>query len=268
MSHGIGANGHRHGRALCRLALSLMLAATSFATAAERITVAAASDLKFALDAVVAAYAGAHPDDTIDLVYGSSGKFQTQIRQGAPFDLYFSADIAYPEALVAEGLALAPVRPYAVGRLVLWSASRDAGQMKLADLRDLRITRIAIANPQHAPYGQRAEQALRAAGVWASVEPRLVYGDNIAQAAQFVRSGNAEIGIIAWSLVLAPDLAARGSYALVPENLHQPLLQGFVLTRRASGNPLAQRFAAFVQGRSARAILQRFGFVVPGASSP
>lgn len=255
-------------RWLRALALGLMLAAFSAATAAERITIAAASDLKFALDAVLASYAREHPDDVVEVVYGSSGKFQIQIRQGAPFDLYFSADIAYPEALLAEGFALAPVRPYAVGRLVLWSTSRDAARMNLADLRDPRITYIAIANPQHAPYGQRAEQALRAAGVWDAVKPRLVYGDNIAQAAQFVSSGNADIGIIAWSLALAPELAEQGGYALVAENLHQPLLQGFVITRRARDNALAHRFAAYVQSHSARAVLQRFGFVMPGAIAP
>ncbi len=248
--------------------LALPMALAGIANAGERITIAAASDLKFALDEVTAAYRAAHRDDVVEVVYGSSGKFQAQIREGAPYDLYFSADIAYPQALVDAGQAVPPVRPYAVGRLVLWSARRELTGMTLADLRDPGITRIAIANPQHAPYGQRAEQALRTAGVWEAVLPRLVYGDNIAQAAQFAQTGNVEIGIIALSLALSPELAQRGSYALVPERLHQPLLQGYAITHRARDNALAQRFAAFVESASARSILQRYGFVVPDDATP
>ncbi|MBP6500762.1 MAG: molybdate ABC transporter substrate-binding protein, partial [Thauera sp.] len=202
------------------LAAQLLLPA---AQAGERITVAAAADLKFALDEIVADFGRAHPDDTVEVVYGSSGKFATQIRQGAPFDLYFSADIAYPRALEAEGLALGPTRPYAVGRIVLWSRSRDARALRLQDLADPALGRIAIANPRHAPYGKRAEEALRAAGVWDAVQPRLVQGENIAQTAQFVQTGNATVGIIALSLALNPTLAAQGGHHLIDAALHAPL---------------------------------------------
>jgi len=258
-------------RRRCRLrcwVLPVLVALTPLAAAGERITVAAASDLKFALDAIASAYRAAHHDDTIEMVYGASGKLQTQIRQGAPYDVYFSADIAYPQALVDEGLAVAPVRSYALGRLVLWSASRDVTGMTLADLRDPGIARIAIANPQHAPYGQRAKQALRAAGVWEAVLPRLVYGDNVAQAAQFAQTGNAEVGLIALSLALSPELAPPGSYALLPQRLHQPLRQGYAITRRARDSALARRFADFFESAPARAILHRHGFVAADGASP
>ena len=132
---------------------------------AEQLRVAAAADLKFALDEIAASFKQANPTDELDIIYGSSGKFFTQIQQGAPYDLYFSADIAFPRDLAKAGYAATEVRPYAVGRIVLWSADRDASQMQLADLTDPTITRIAIANPRHAPYGQRAEEALRAAGL-------------------------------------------------------------------------------------------------------
>ena len=217
------------------------------AHAGEKITIAAAADLKFALDEIVALFGRQHPADRVETIYGSSGKFQTQIRQGAPFDLYFSADIAYPRALKEEGFAAAEVQPYAVGRIVLWSPSRDAGGMTLTDLADPAIRKIAIANPKHAPYGKRAEEALRASGVWGKVEGKLVYGENVAQAAQFVQTGNAQTGIIALSLALSPELAKRGSYALIPDTLHQPLEQGFIVTKRAAGNPLAQAFASFMR---------------------
>lgn len=234
------------------------------AHAGEKITIAAAADLKFALDEIVALFKKAHPADHVETIYGSSGKFQAQIRQGAPFDLYFSADIAYPRALKEEGFAASDVQPYAVGRIVLWSPSRDAAKMTLGDLADSAIHKIAIANPKHAPYGKRAEEALKAAGVWERLEAKLVYGENVAQAAQFVQTGNAQAGIIALSLALSPELAKQGGYALISDRLHQPLEQGFIITRRAAGNPFAQAFARFMSGKEARAVMVRYGFVLPG----
>lgn len=249
--------------------LALFAVASGFAGAglAETITVAAAADLKFAMDEIVAAFEPAHPGDHIEVVYGSSGKFHTQIQQGAPYDLFFSADIELPRQLAAAGLAASEVEPYAIGRLVLWSATLDASRMTLESLLDPAISRVAIANPRHAPYGRRAEEALRAAGLWESVEPKLVFGENIAQTAQFVESGNAQVGILALSLAIAPQLAARGGYFLVPEALHTPLEQGFIVTRRSAGNPLARRFADFVGGPSGRASMARYGFALPGESA-
>ena len=197
------------------------------------------------------------------MVYGSSGKFATQIRQGAPFDLYFSADIAYPRALEAEGHAHGTTRPYALGRIVLWSAIRDARTLGLKDLADPALGRIAIANPRHAPYGKRAEEALRAAGVWDTVQPRLVQGENIAQTAQFVQTGNATVGIIALSLALNPTLAAQGGHHLIDAALHAPLEQGFILTRQAQGKALATAFADYIGTEAARAVLVRYGFELP-----
>lgn len=244
--------------------LALFGFATQSAQAGEKITIAAAADLKFALDKIVELFNKAHPADQVETIYGSSGKFHTQIRQGAPFDLYFSADIAYPRALKEEGFAASEVQAYAVGRIVLWSPSRDASKMTLNDLADPIIQKIAIANPKHAPYGKRAEEALRAAGVWAKVEARLVYGENISQTAQFVQTGNAQAGIIALSLALSPELAKQGGYALISDKLHQPLEQGFIVTKRAAANPLAQAFARFMSGNEARAVMMRYGFVLPG----
>ena len=254
-------------RSLVTFAASVLLLfgfAIQSAQAGEKITIAAAADLKFALDEIVVLFNKTHPADRVETIYGSSGKFQTQIRQGAPFDLYFSADIAYPRALRAEGFAASEVQPYAVGRIVLWSPSRDAGRMTLADLADPAMRKVAIANPKHAPYGKRAEEALKAAGVWEKVEPRLVYGENVAQAAQFVQTGNAQVGIIALSLAFSPELAKQGGYALISDKLHQPLEQGFIVTRRAADNPLVQAFARFMAGQEARAVMTRYGFVLPG----
>ncbi|SFF57039.1 molybdate transport system substrate-binding protein [Fontimonas thermophila] len=230
---------------------------------AEKIIIAAASDLKFAMDEIVTTFKVDHPTDEVEVIYGSSGKFYAQIRQGAPYDLFFSADIGYPRELAAAGLAASEVRPYAVGRIVLWSASLDASTMTLASLADPTITCIAIANPKHAPYGQRAEQALRAAGLWEKLKPKLVYGENIAHTAHFVQTGNAQVGIIALSLALSPELASKGRYRLIPDNLHEPLVQGYIITRRAAGNALARRFADYMASAPARAVMIRYGFVLP-----
>lgn len=246
------------------IACSLLFAATVHA---EKITVAAAADLKFAMDEIVATFKQANPADQVDVIYGSSGKFHTQIQQGAPYDLYFSADIAFARELAKAGFAASEVKPYAFGRIVLWSASMDASKMTLASLTDPKIARIAIANPKHAPYGKRAEEALRASGLWQKVEPKLVYGENIAHTAQYVQTGSAQIGIIALALAVNPELANKGGYWLIPDKLHEPLEQGFIITKRAEGSALAKRFADSIASKPARAVMTKYGFVLPGEST-
>jgi len=243
------------------IACSLLFAAAAHA---GKITIAAAADLKFAMEEIVTTFKQAHPADQVDVIYGSSGKFHTQIQQGAPYDLYFSADIAFPRALAKAGFAASEVKPYAFGRIVLWSATADASKMTLASLTDPKIARIAIANPRHAPYGKRAEEALRASGLWEKVEPKLVYGENIAHAAQFVQTGNAQAGIIALALAINPELAKHGGYWLIPDKLHEPLEQGFIITKRAAGNTAAKRFADYMGSQPARAVMTKYGFVLPG----
>lgn len=234
-----------------------------FAGAAERLTIAAAADLKAALPGVVALYAKRYPADAIDLVFGSSGKFNTQIRNGAPFDLFFSADIDLPRGLARDGFAAGEAVPYALGRIVLWSTRIELAKTPLAQLANAPFTRLAIANPKHAPYGQRAEEALRQAGVFDAVGKRLVYGENIAQTAQFALSGNAELGIIALSLALTPEMHWRGHYTLIDASLHRPLLQGFVITRRAANPAAARRFAEFFASEEVRLLLAQYGFEKP-----
>jgi len=222
----------------CLAVLALSLAPTiSHAAPGGQVTIAAAADLHEAMDQVVAAYRRDHPAAAIEVVYGSSGVLTTQIEQGAPFDLFFSADSDYPRQLIAHGDGGGQATAYAVGHLVLWSASLDMHGVKLVDLARPRFGRIAIANPEHAPYGKRAEQALRGAGVWSAVAPRLVYGENIAQTAQFASSGAAQVGVIA--------------------------LQSFVLTKRGAANDLARDFARYAQSAPARAILAHYGFSPP-----
>ncbi len=232
---------------------------------AEKITIAAAADMKFAMEDIAKAFRAAHPADEVQVVFGSSGKAHTQIQQGAPYDLFFSADEAFPRELIERGVSASPQPiPYARGRIVLWGTSHDASAMTLASLDDPAIIHVATADPSHAPYGQRAVEALKASGLWNKVESKMVYGENITQAAQFVQSGNAELGIIALSVALAPELAGKSSFFLIPDSLHNPLEQAFIITKRAEKNVLAHQFAAYMQSSEARAVMVRYGFVLPG----
>ncbi|MFN3751670.1 MAG: molybdate ABC transporter substrate-binding protein [Thiobacillus sp.] len=244
--------------------LLAVLALVSIPVHAEKLTIAAAADLKFAMAEIVKQYAASRPDDQVEVIYGSSGKFLTQIRNGAPFDMFFSADIDYPRQLQAQGLTAGRVRPYAVGRIVLWSPKPDLANTPLKDLPRAPLRKLAIANPQHAPYGLRAMEALQHQGVWDAMKPKLVMGENIAHTAQFVDSGAADAGIVALALVLSPTMQGKGAWTLIPDAWHEPLEQGYVITRRAAVNPLAREFAEFMASGPARAIMRRYGFVLPG----
>lgn len=234
------------------------------AQAAEKVTIAAAADLKFAMDEIAAAFRKTHPGGEVDVIYGSSGKFHTQIQQDAPFDVFFSADVGFARELKSGGQAITEPKLYAVGRIALWSPTRDASKMTLSDLTDPTIKKIAIANPKHAPYGKRAEEALRSAGLWDTLQDKLVFGENIAQTAQYVQSGAADIGIIALSLALSQELASKGGYALIPADKHEPLEQAYVITKHGAGNTLASAFATFMETPDVRRIMIRYGFVLPG----
>lgn len=241
-----------------------VLACISVAPAdAGQIRIAAASDLRYAMDEIVQAFRSEFPDEKVDVTYGSSGKFATQIQEGAPFDLYFSADISYPRQLEEKGLAASPVYPYAVGRIVLWSIKRE---LLLTELIDKSVKRIAIANYRHAPYGQRAKEALESIGIWELIAEKLVMGDNIAQAAQFVETGAADAGIIALSLVMSPALKDKGHWILIDELFHKPLEQGFVITRYAADNELAKTFAEYMSRTETIKILKDYGFTLPDQS--
>ncbi|MFD2201664.1 molybdate ABC transporter substrate-binding protein [Shivajiella indica] len=233
----------------------------SFSQKKEKVLVAAAADLRFAMDSIIQIYPNA---TEIEVIYGSSGKFFEQISNGAPFDLYFSADLSYPKKLQENGKTVSDIYPYGIGRLVIWSKKDLGRSYSLEMLKDPQYRKIAIANPRHAPYGQRAEEALKHFGVFEQVKPKLVFGENIAQTAQFVSSGAADIGIIALSLALSPNMQKMNQkYYLIPESSHQPLIQGAVLVKKTTQNPGAIKFFDFVKEEQARLILTHFGFTQP-----
>jgi molybdate transport system substrate-binding protein len=236
------------------------------AAAAAPPLVAAASDLRFALDEAAAAFKRDTGND-VRIVYGSSGNFRRQIADGAPFELFLSADEALVLALAKEGRTLDDGALYATGRLVLVVPEGSALELdpQLGDIAPAiaagRLRKFAIANPEHAPYGRAAQQALTAAGAWTAIVPHLVLGENVSQAAQFALSGSAQGGIVALSLALAPGVLGSARYAVVPATMHEPLRQRMVLTRRAGAR--ARAFYRYLQEPPARAILERYGFALP-----
>lgn len=251
----------------CLLLLSALL--TFRAANAQEIRIAAAADLEFALDSLTAQYKK-HAGTKIDLSYGSSGNFVAQIRNGAPFDVFFSADIDYPRKLQAAGLAEpGTLYEYAVGRLVIWmpdNARVDLTKLGWQALLHPSVEKIAVANPEHAPYGRAAVAALRNAGIYEQVRGKLVYGENIAQAAQFVASGNAQGGIIALSLAVSPAMRA-GKRWEIPANMHPPIEQAAVILRNAKDKEGARAFLAFIKSNDGRRILESFGFTLSATSS-
>lgn len=247
-------------------ALALGMPAAGWTQVPPAPNVAAASDLQFALTEIAAQF---RRDTGLDvkLAFGSSGNFRRQIAEGAPFELFLSADEAYVEALAREGRTVDEGVRYAVGRLVLFVPAGGPLQpdATLADLKaavaDGRVKRFAIANPEHAPYGRAAREALQRAGVWDAIAPRLVLGENVSQAAQFATSGAAQGGIFAYSLALSPAVAGKGQAVLLPSSMHAPLAQRMVLVKGAG--PTAQAFARHLQQPAARAVFRRFGFALP-----
>ncbi len=246
--------------------LAVVAALTTAASAQRPPVVAAASDLNFALGEIARQFEG-ETGQRVDLVFGSSGTLMRQIQDGAPFELFLSADEAFVETLAASGLTRDRGALYAIGRIVLFAPPGSPldprqGLDGLARLLEAgRVPRFAIANPAHAPYGRAAEAALRTRGIWTPLQPHLVLGENVSQAAQFATTGNAVGGIIAYSLALAPNLQGRGTYALIPDSDHPPLRQRMVVLKRAGA--VVERFHAFLQTASARATFERYGFTLP-----
>jgi len=248
---------------------SLLFLATVFISAAfgpraeaqKEVVVAAAADLKFAMDSIVAVFSAKNPSITVKPVYGSSGSFFEQINNGAPFDLFFSADVDYPKRLKEAGKALSDVKQYATGHLVLWSKTLDPTREQMNTLLNPAVGKIAIANPAHAPYGKRAEETLNYYKLYDKVKDKLVIGENISQTAQYAQTGAADIGIIALSLALSPTMKqAGGKYWLIPEAAHQPLQQAYVLLAHAKDNAAATQFANFIGTSTVAAIFKSLGF--------
>jgi len=243
------------------LKLTLLLGALPL-VAQEQLTIAAAADLQPVIKEITARFEK-QTGSQVKLVFGSSGNFFAQLQNGAPFDLFLSADAEYPRRLEAAGLAEpGSLYVYATGKIVLWVPENfpvdlDKG---LAALTDTRIRRVAIANPAHAPYGRAAEAALKKAGVWEQVSSKLVRGENISQTAQFAYSGNADAAILALSLVRAPGMKDKGKYIVIPREMYPLLRQGAVIIKKSTHKSLASRFIEFLKIPESQFIFTQYGF--------
>jgi molybdate transport system substrate-binding protein len=237
-----------------------------FPAHAEDITVAAASDLNYALKDLASRFEK-KTGDKVTLSFGSSGNLSSQIQTGAPYDLFFSADIAYPQQLSATGFVEGPsLRTYAVGRLVLWvpnNSKLDPEKLKMNLLLEPSVHRIATANPKHAPYGRAAMTALEHFHLKDNVAGKLVFGENISQAAQFVQSGNAQAGLIALSLAVSPAMKDSGRYWELPTDSYPELQQGVAILSASKHKPAAKAFLDYVVSAEGASVLEQYGFSVP-----
>jgi molybdate transport system substrate-binding protein len=246
------------------LIVSILIAQGELRAQGKEIRVAAAADLSFAM-AELSEKFEKQTGMQVNVTYGSSGNFFSQLQNGAPFDLFFSADIEYPKKLEFAGLAEPQtLYEYAIGRIVIWTpadAKVDVIKEGWKSLLDASVEKIAIANPEHAPYGRAAVAALQKAGIYESVKAKLVYGENISQAAQFVQSGNAQAGIVAKSLAVSPAMR-DGKRWEIPADMHPALEQGAVILKDAKNKDTARAFLEFVKSPPGRAILSKYGFEV------
>jgi molybdate transport system substrate-binding protein len=243
----------------------LLAALLALPAAAAPLLVAAASDLAYCIDELASAFSEREPAAEVKVSTGASGNLFAQIRNGAPYDVFLSADVDYPARLASLGAADGKtLLPYAIGRIALWTLDPrlDLAQ-GLAAVRDPHVTRVAIANPATAPYGRAARAALERDGLWQAVASKLVIGENIAQTAQFVQSGNAQLGIVSLATLRSPRMAGVGRYYLVPDTGLAPIEQAAIVTTHGAANPLAGRFVRFLATAPAQAILQRHGYAAP-----
>jgi molybdate transport system substrate-binding protein len=249
-----------------RLSLLFLLLAT-FGYAAEKVSIAAASNLVFALESLNTEFKRTAPGIEVTATTAASGSLFAQIKNGAPFDVFLSADTDYPKQIIAEKLGdPATLRTFATGRLVLWTTRTDLDVSDLAAVvRNPTVKKLSLAQPRSAPYGRAAQAALERLGAWSVAQPKIVFGENITQTAQFAETGNADAGFVALSLVLSPRLANKGRWTEVPPAHYAgvPLDHAGVLTLRGAANPAAKRYLDFLASEPAKKILRDFGYGVP-----
>ncbi|REG90761.1 molybdate ABC transporter substrate-binding protein [Flavobacterium aquicola] len=227
----------------------------------QKATVVVAANLKTAMDSILKVYKQKNPNDEIQVTYGASGKFYEQISNGAPFDLFFSADMNYPTQLKNNGFAISPIKLYAIGRLAIWSKKLDPNIEKMNLLLNPKVKKIAIGNPKTAPYGAKTIESLKHFKLYTKVKNNLVFGENIAQAAQFAAFGAADIGIIALSDALSPAMIKeRGKYYVIPQKSHSRLEQGCVILKHGKGNTVAKQFYDYISSEKAIKILTYYGY--------
>lgn len=238
----------------------LLLTALSISIQAQTVKIAAAGNLKYILDEISVKYKVVNPKANIIINLGSSGTLYQQILNGADYDLFMAADKVYPDKLKAQGIVKGEVHTYAFGKLVLWSNTIDVSK-GIESLNNPEIHKIAIAKPDVAPYGNRAIECLKYYNILDAFKSKIVYADNIAQAAQFAQTGNAEVAFLALALVMAPDM--KGSYYVLDTKSYKPVEQAMVLVKTWQTNPEAAKFMKYILSEECKPIFEKYGFILP-----
>lgn len=230
---------------------------------AQKVNVAAAANLRYVLEEIKTAYLKAHPKSVVNLTFGSSGTLFQQISNGASFDFFLAADKEFPLKLKEKGLTFGPMITYAYGKLALYSSMLDVQKLGLAVLKDPAVKKIAVANPETAPYGERSIALIHSLGLQKALKSKLVFAENISAAAQYAFTGNVEVGFVALSLFLAPEMVGKGSCYVVPLRLYKPIQQSCILIKRSVLNTDAVRFRQFVLSKAVRHIWEKYGYALP-----
>jgi molybdate transport system substrate-binding protein len=233
----------------------------SMAIQAQTVRVAAASSLRYILEEAKTKYLEQNPHDVIEISLGASGALTQQIIHGAPFDFFMSADARFPEKLKEEGCTIGEISTYGFGKLVLWSNTLDVSKGMII-LGSNQVHRIALANPEVAPYGEAAVQCLKFYKLYDELKPKIIYADNISQAAQFAETGNAEAALVAYSLIASPELNNKGTYYIPDPKSYNPVEQTCVLLKNSTGNAEPLKFMNFVLSNTCKPLFEKYGFVL------
>ena len=243
-----------------RIIISLAILLTTITVSAQKVNVAAAANLRYVLEEIKTAYVKQNPKAKVNLTFGASGMLVQQIQSGASFDFFMAADNEFPVKLKDKGLTTGSMSTYAIGKLAMYSTTLDVEKLGLEALKSQAIKKLAIANPETAPYGERAVELLKSLKLFDGLKSKIVLGENIAQTAQFAFTGNAEIGFIALSLALAPDMDNKGSYYIVPQSLYKPIEQTCILIKTPVLNTEAAKFKKFVLSPATKGIWEKWGY--------
>jgi len=245
-----------------KIIISLAIVFATLSVTAQKVNVAAAANLRYVLEEIKTAYVKQHPKAKVNLTFGASGMLVQQIMNGASFDFFMAADNDFPLKLKDKGLTTGAMSTYAFGKLALYSITLDVDKKGLAALKDPSVKKIAIANPETAPYGERSVELLKSQKLYEQLKSKIVLGENISQAAQFAFTGNAEIGFIALSLALAPEMTGKGNYYVVPQSLYKPIEQACILIKTPVLNTEASKFRKFVLSPETKSIWVKYGYSV------
>lgn len=246
-----------------RIILSLAILLSAISVSAQKVNVAAAANLRYVLEEIKTAYVTKYPKAKVNLTFGSSGTLVQQISNGANFDFFMAADDEFPVKLKSKGLATGPINVYAYGKLALYSTTLPVDKNGLDVFKNTSVKKIAIANPETAPYGERSIELLKSLKLYDDLKSKIVIAENISAAAQYAFTGNTELGFVALSLALAPEMDGKGNYYIIPQKLYKPIAQACVLIKKSSVNIEATKFRKFVLSPTNKAIWEKYGYDLP-----